>query len=115
MRSLAGPGGTDAGQHVLDLFAYTGTYTVFAAAGGAAETTTVDWFDSHLNWAQDNLALNGLERSEQQMVTQDPLEFLRSHRGGPAYDLAIVNAPASCTSGICNAIIWKCSTACSPC
>ena len=48
------------GARFLNLFGYTGTATVYAAAGGAAATTTVDLSRTYLEWAQRNLALNGL-------------------------------------------------------
>ena len=43
----------------LNLFAYTGSVTVYAAAGGASTTTTVDMSNTYLNWAQENLSING--------------------------------------------------------
>ncbi len=48
------------GKRFLNLFAYTGTATVYAAAGGAATTTTVDLSPTYLDWARRNLDLNGL-------------------------------------------------------
>src|SRR6185312_5053148 len=47
-----------AGKRFLNLFAYTGSATVYAAAGGAAATTSVDMSRTYLDWAQRNLALN---------------------------------------------------------
>ncbi|MGN0207341.1 MAG: SAM-dependent methyltransferase, partial [Muribaculaceae bacterium] len=43
----------------LNLFAYTGAATVYAAAGGARETTTVDLSQTYLEWAQRNMERNG--------------------------------------------------------
>ena len=43
----------------LNLFAYTGSATVYAAAGRARATTTIDMSATYLDWAQNNLALNG--------------------------------------------------------
>ena len=43
----------------LNLFAYTGSVTVYAAAGGASSTTTVDMSNTYLNWAKENLSING--------------------------------------------------------
>lgn len=43
----------------LNLFAYTGSVTVYAAAGGASTTTTVDMSNTYLKWAQENLSING--------------------------------------------------------
>ena len=53
MRRLAG------GRRFLNLFAYTGTMTVNALAGGAASSTTVDLSARYLDWARRNLAANG--------------------------------------------------------
>ncbi|MBZ4317246.1 class I SAM-dependent methyltransferase, partial [Mycobacterium tuberculosis] len=44
-----------AGKRFLNLFAYTGTASVYAAAGGAATTTTVDLSATYLEWARANL------------------------------------------------------------
>jgi 23S rRNA (guanine2445-N2)-methyltransferase / 23S rRNA (guanine2069-N7)-methyltransferase len=46
-------------RHFLNLFAYTGSATVYAAAGGASSTTTVDMSNTYLNWAKENLSING--------------------------------------------------------
>ena len=48
-----------AGKRFLNLFAYTGSFSVYAAAGGAAETVTVDLSNTYLDWARRNMALNG--------------------------------------------------------
>ncbi len=47
------------GKRVLNLFAYTGSFTVAAATGGARRTTSVDLSATYLDWAGRNLALNG--------------------------------------------------------
>ena len=48
-----------AGKKVLNLFSYTGSFSVYAAAGGAASTDSVDLSNTYLNWARDNFSLNG--------------------------------------------------------
>ncbi len=48
-----------AGKNFLNLFAYTGSVTVYAAAGNANTTTTVDMSNTYLDWARENMALNG--------------------------------------------------------
>src|SRR4029077_6719945 len=48
------------GRHFLNLFAYTGAATVYAADGGALSTTSVDLSATYLAWARDNLALNSV-------------------------------------------------------
>ena len=47
------------GTRFLNLFCYTGTASVYAAAGGARTTTSVDLSGTYLEWAAQNLALNG--------------------------------------------------------
>lgn len=80
------------GKHFLNLFCYTGSFTVYAAAGGAATTTSVDLSNTYLDWAQRNLALNGLWPGKHRLVKSDVLDFLRNL--GPArFDLVVVDPP----------------------
>src|SRR5690606_26744086 len=50
-----------AGARFLNLFCYTAAATVYAAAGGARTTTSVDLSRTYLEWAKRNLSLNGYE------------------------------------------------------
>ncbi len=66
----------------LNLFAYTGSVTVYAAAGGAATTTTVDMSNTYLNWAKENMAINGFTDSaysanQHKFVREDCLKWLQ--------------------------------------
>ena len=63
-------------KRFLNLFAYTGSFTVHAAAGGAAETVTVDSTQSYLQWAQDNLDLNRLSGLQHRFERVDVRLFL---------------------------------------
>ncbi|HZZ71649.1 MAG TPA: class I SAM-dependent methyltransferase [Pirellulales bacterium] len=84
-----------AGKRVLNLFAYTGAFSVYAAAGGAASSVTVDLSNTYLDWAARNMQLNQLARPEHELVRDDAREFLRyySRRRQPLFDLAIVDPP----------------------
>jgi 23S rRNA (guanine2445-N2)-methyltransferase / 23S rRNA (guanine2069-N7)-methyltransferase len=82
-----------AGKRFLNLFGYTGAFTVYAAAGGAQSTTTVDLSNTYLEWAEENLKLNGLSGREHRFVRDDAASFLKFHRPGAAYDLAVVDPP----------------------
>lgn len=82
-----------AGKSVLNLFCYTGSFSVYAAAGGAKETTSVDWSSTYLRWAERNMQLNGFDGSEHRFVQEDAAVFLREHRRTPCYDLAVVDPP----------------------
>jgi len=77
----------------LNLFAYTGSATVYAAAGGAVATTSVDLSATYLDWARQNLRLNGFDVGHS-LVQADVREWLReaAHRG-EQYDLVFCDPP----------------------
>lgn len=81
-------------KRVLNLFAYTGSFSVYAAAGGATTTTTVDLSPNYLEWAGENLRLNGFEPGgTHQLVRDDSRQFVHLLPREPAFDLAIVDPP----------------------
>jgi 23S rRNA G2069 N7-methylase RlmK/C1962 C5-methylase RlmI len=80
-----------AGARFLNLFCYTGAFTVHAAAGGARETVSVDLSHTYLDWARDNLELNGITGPAHHLVREDVLVFLRHAR--PGFDLAVLDPP----------------------
>ncbi len=82
-----------AGKKVLNLFAYTGSFSVYAAAGGAKEVVTVDLSKTYLNWAERNMQLNGFADSSQyQFVHADVKQYLKTL---PAdyYDIIVMDPP----------------------
>ena len=81
------------GGRFLNLFGYTAAFTVYAAAGGARRTVTVDRSNTYLQWARYNLRLNGFDGPPHHLIRADALTFLRDHPPGPAYDLAVVDPP----------------------
>jgi 23S rRNA (guanine2445-N2)-methyltransferase / 23S rRNA (guanine2069-N7)-methyltransferase len=66
------------GRRFLNLFAYTGAATVYAAGGGATATTSVDLSGKYLDWARRNLALNGFAGPEHVQVRADCLDWLQT-------------------------------------
>jgi 23S rRNA (cytosine1962-C5)-methyltransferase len=87
------------GKRFLNLFAYTGAFTVYAAAGGAARTVTVDLSDTYLDWAEDNLDLNGLADARHTLVRADAKAWLSAQRDEPErYDLVVCDPPSFSTS-----------------
>lgn len=82
------------GKNVLNLFAYTGSFSVYAAAGGASRVTTVDLSANYLSRAKENMEINDLYDPEtQQFVASDCMDFLKQFKDAP-FDLAIVDPPA---------------------
>jgi 23S rRNA (guanine2069-N7)-methyltransferase / 23S rRNA (guanine2445-N2)-methyltransferase len=78
----------------LNLFCYTGSATVYAAAGGARTTTSVDLSNTYLDWAHENLLLNGFGGPEHELFRADCLEWLESQSvWGPRFDLIFVDPP----------------------
>jgi 23S rRNA (guanine2445-N2)-methyltransferase / 23S rRNA (guanine2069-N7)-methyltransferase len=79
------------GCDVLNLFAYTGTASVYAAAGGARSTTSVDLSQSYLEWASRNLVLNGFDGSAHVLARADAVTFLAESRA--RFGLIYVDPP----------------------
>jgi len=83
-----------AGKRFLNLFAYTSTASVYAAAGDAAATLSVDMSNTYLNWAQRNFELNGLSARTNGLVQADVRVWLQdSARGRDRYDLVFIDPP----------------------
>jgi 23S rRNA G2069 N7-methylase RlmK/C1962 C5-methylase RlmI len=75
---------------MLNLFAYTGAFSVYCGAAGM-QTTTVDLSNTYLDWAGENLALNGLTG---ELVRADVRAFLGdARRAGRRWDLVVVDPP----------------------
>jgi 23S rRNA (guanine2445-N2)-methyltransferase / 23S rRNA (guanine2069-N7)-methyltransferase len=84
------------GARVLNLFGYTGSATVAAAAGGARTTTTVDMSRPYLDWAARNLALNSLAGAAHTLVQADCLSWLP--QASARYDLIYLDPPTFSSS-----------------
>lgn len=83
-------------KRFLNLFCYTGSFTVYAAAGGAKSTVSVDLSNTYLDWAERNLRHNSLEGQQHTFLRDDVLTFLERHprpHAGHGYDLAVVDPP----------------------
>jgi 23S rRNA (cytosine1962-C5)-methyltransferase len=81
------------GKKVLNLFCYTGSFSVYAAAGGANEVCSVDLSNTYLHWAKENMVLNGLyDAARTTFVRADVLRYLPGLPAG-AYDVAVLDPP----------------------
>jgi 23S rRNA (guanine2445-N2)-methyltransferase / 23S rRNA (guanine2069-N7)-methyltransferase len=78
----------------LNLFAYTGTATVYAAAGGAISSTTVDMSNTYLAWAQNNLELNNFSGKQHEFIREDCIKWLSDAKNeGRRYQLIFLDPP----------------------
>lgn len=81
-------------KRVLNLFAYTGSFTVYAAAGGAKSIDSVDLSINYNNWAEKNLLANGFANKNYKFHSADTAEFLNNERKNwKKYDIIIVDPP----------------------
>ncbi len=82
------------GADFLNLFCYTGSATVYAAAGGARSSVSVDMSNTYLDWAHDNLVLNGFGGREHVLQRAECLEWVASQEAdGARFDLIFVDPP----------------------
>jgi 23S rRNA (guanine2445-N2)-methyltransferase / 23S rRNA (guanine2069-N7)-methyltransferase len=79
------------GKRFLNLFCYTGAATVYAAAGGATSTTSVDMSRTYVEWAKRNLAVNALS-GKHEFIQEDCLAWLAEGRP-ERYDLVFLDPP----------------------
>ncbi len=87
------------GARMLNLFAYTGSFSLAAALGGASSTTTVDASRSVLDWAQQNLARAGFSGSEHELSESDVFTFLsRAKAKSRRWDLIVLDPPSFSTT-----------------
>ena len=82
-----------AGKHVLNLFAYTGSFSVYAAEANAASVTTVDLSKTYLQWSEDNFAINLLKNKDQYFfIHADVKQYLKTLQPN-SFDLVIIDPP----------------------
>lgn len=83
------------GKHVLNLFCYTGSVSVFAALGGARSVTSVDMSRTYLDWAKQNVQLNNLSGA-QEFIQADCLQWLAEQGAEqqPKWDLMFIDPPS---------------------
>jgi 23S rRNA (cytosine1962-C5)-methyltransferase len=87
------------GKRFLNLFAYSGAFTVYAAAGGARSSTSVDLSNTSLEWMARNLSLNSLQRLEHVLLRADALHWLaEAAQGQERWDVIVLDPPPFSTS-----------------
>lgn len=85
---------TKGSKRFLNLFAYTGTATCYAADGGAKHTTTVDLSRPSLDWARRNMERNGFTGREHEFVQADVIRWVsEQRRTANRWDLVFCDVP----------------------
>jgi 23S rRNA (cytosine1962-C5)-methyltransferase len=83
------------GKTVLNLFAYTGGFSVAAAAGGASKTTSVDISRSFLDWSKQNFSINELDPTQNDFRPMDARDYLSwAKKKALSFDLVICDPPS---------------------
>jgi 23S rRNA G2069 N7-methylase RlmK/C1962 C5-methylase RlmI len=100
-------------KKILNLFSYTGSFSVYAAAGGAASTDSVDLSNTYLFWARENFSLNGFTaqifsrqedffptyenhyKSANRLIRADVLKFIENAASKKLrWDIIVLDPPA---------------------
>jgi 23S rRNA (cytosine1962-C5)-methyltransferase len=88
------------GKQVLNLFSYTGSFSVAAGVGGAARVTSVDLSGRALKRVDANLRLNGLPQAQHRLLKADAVSWLRrAVARGERYDLVVLDPPSFASVG----------------
>jgi 23S rRNA (cytosine1962-C5)-methyltransferase len=87
------------GKNVLNLFAYTGAFSVAAAAGGAKAVTSVDVSPTYLEWARDNFGANRLNPKEHEFIIGDCRKSVAELLSrGKKYEIILMDPPSFSTT-----------------
>lgn len=82
------------GKTFLNLFAYTGSASVYAASGGAKSTTTVDMSNTYIQWSEENMKINGFSGRAHRFIREDCMQWVwDAKRAGEAFDLIFLDPP----------------------
>jgi len=79
------------GKRLLNLFAYTCSFSVHAAAAGALFTKSVDLSNTYTEWGRENFLLNAIPLTNNHIVREDCLQFLENEHS--TYDLIVIDPP----------------------
>lgn len=79
-------------KRVLNLFCYTGSFSVYAAAGGAQSVVSVDLSKTYLQWAEKNMQLNFPEYQDASFVHADVLQYLKD-LPAESFDIIVMDPP----------------------
>jgi len=87
------------GKRVLNLFSFTGAFSVAAAAAGARQVTSVDASGAYLKWAEENFSVNRLNPKQHRFITGDCFKVLDDLvASGEQYDIVLMDPPSFSTT-----------------
>jgi len=91
--------GLAAGKDFLNLYCCTASFSCYAAKGGARSTVSVDRSENVIQWARENMVLNGIDPATNRLVQAHAFDFLKkAAREKQRFDLAVVDPPSYSTT-----------------
>jgi len=91
------------GKDFLNLYCYTGSFSCYAAKGGARSTVSVDRSETAIRWARENMNLNAIPEEGNRLVHTHTLDFLKQAKHSEdRFDLAVVDPPSYSTTLVRN-------------
>jgi len=82
------------GRSVLNLYSYTGSFSVYCAKAGAKSTLSVDMSNTYTEWASENMKLNGFNLKDNKFIRGDCMKFLdRAAEEDQKFDMIIIDPP----------------------
>lgn len=89
-----------AGKTLLNMFSYTGAFSVAAAAGGASETTSVDLAKRSLDKTREQFLTNGISPESQKIYVMDVFKYFSyARRKFLTYDIVVLDPPSFARNG----------------
>ncbi|QTC43075.1 class I SAM-dependent rRNA methyltransferase [Bacillus sp. V3] len=83
------------GKKVLNTFSYTGAFSVFAALGGAAETTSVDLANRSLSKTIEQFSINGIDYESENIIVEDVFKYFKfAVKKELSFDMVILDPPS---------------------
>jgi 23S rRNA (cytosine1962-C5)-methyltransferase len=87
------------GKRVLNLFSYTGAFSVAAAAAGATQVTSVDASPGYTDWAKNNFTANSCNPKQHEFIVGDCLAVLgKLAQSGKSFDVILMDPPSFSTT-----------------
>ncbi len=91
------------GKDFLNLYCYTGSFTCYAAKGGARSTVSVDRSETAIRWMRENMELNQIPEKGNKLVHSHSMDFLaKAERWNQTFDLSVVDPPSYSTTRVRN-------------